>query len=156
MDNIANVKDFFSDSGYHESVLISYNFNLTSGCFSMVTDIINWNLPRGEREFRKTVFYGVNEYNEQLINNLRIGTAGMQFKSKDYRRTVILQDVSVNVLNDYYSVILNYGVNFGCINFQFTSVEFEKKIGRGEKVKGEWVYQDIKSKENFDFYKPFD
>lgn len=153
---IKNIKSFFLNNNYIESVLISFQYDNFINEFVIETDYINNTLQKGEREFRKTIFKSISKFYRKKGTIKKYNSVLSDFRSSDYQGTVVIQGLYIDNFDEYSKIIIDFGVNFGQIEFLCKSIEFIRKTGIGKMIDGKWEYTDIETNEQFDFYNPFD
>jgi hypothetical protein len=122
-----------------------------------ISDSINWNLERGKREFKKTIFSDIRNFKRLLGANEKFRHVENIYHTDDYQEAHIIQRIDNCRTDDEYwkfSIILD--TSFGGFEFECTEICVTSKIGRGEKVdNNQWVYYDVATNEIFEFSNPF-
>lgn len=120
----------------------------------------------------------------ELLSYLETGVRPMVSPPKDFRRLVfsVASDISISDVQvkrkidllDYISednpplvlqdvelqrqgkqrISLYFGT-YGACSFNFDSLQVERKLGRAVKVGDDFIYHDVDSGKEFDFYDPF-
>lgn len=156
-NEIGLIKDFFSKTSFHESVVIRLQF--IPGDASYILDCIrvNWELAKGKREFCRICFEGVSffRYTEGISKVFKFSPYEFITRADSY--TLEIDEIEFCQSDNGKNLVrIILPVSFGSIEFQFDLVTVLKRVGDGNMVaENEWEYRDEKTKQVFDFFNPF-
>lgn len=151
------IDDYFRNNSFLECVLIKYELDTKFNTFTLISDYINWDLPEGEREFRRLFFKEVRNYSRLTGKDNRAVLEPNYFSSEDTPETILFQNINLSGPNEnYFKIVIEANYNFGSIEFEFMELEESKKIGIGRQISNyEWVYNDKVDNHEFSFNDPF-
>jgi hypothetical protein len=137
-----------------ESLVISYALDATAATFTLVADYPDRALG-AQRSFIALRFSGVHDFRRDPGNLAELQALTDSYSVADSPRPIVIQHLSVVVGRHDRSVELSFGPNFGEIAFFYSSVAGFVRHSRAEAHDGNWIYQDVRSGEAFDFARPF-
>ncbi|MCB9286264.1 MAG: hypothetical protein H6560_03025 [Lewinellaceae bacterium] len=151
-----NFDSFLNEFPLKEAVLIEWNFNEILNQVTLVSDVIDWTLPRGRRKFLKTTFFEVSDYKHRLSRPNYMKKFGPNYSSQT-PYTVLIYDIEIFKTKKRPRLSIDFGSSFGQIEFNFLHLEYSSRIGKGIKeIQTGWVYKDIDNGKEFEFTSPFE
>jgi hypothetical protein len=159
-------ESYLKDNDLIESLLIRFIYRSNSEQLDLVIDFaMTHDLqkylatgipPRPSfRDFRHFLFKGVINFEHagKLTNLCKLSDQGLDY-SKRVGPPIVIQDVSLTHAGNT-QIAFSFGSHGRC-KFNFSEVEVNSRIGRGEKSKEGVIYYDSKTEKTFDFYDPFE
>lgn len=149
--------NYFTKTSLLESVLIKFTYDPQRNSVELVTDLINFELPSGQREFQKLIFGGVTSYKRNSIKADHYSKCPNSYSTQHYEGVIVVQEVKISPVNlDSYRLLLGMDYNFGSVEFEFKELKEQKRTGIGQPInESEWIYIDIETNKKFLFDNPF-
>ncbi|XYH96917.1 hypothetical protein ACMHYB_55625 [Sorangium sp. So ce1128] len=111
--------------------------------------------PVPPRDLRRIVFCGVESVTHQGVRT-PVNATESEYALARGTGSILLTAVSFAKDRDRYRMSLGMARS-GSHSFSFESILVDQRLGRGRQVGAqEWVYSDVLTNEEFDFYEPFD
>ncbi|XXY54661.1 hypothetical protein WME91_26365 [Sorangium sp. So ce269] len=111
--------------------------------------------PVPPRDIRRIVFCGVESVTHQGVRT-PVSATESEYALARGIGAIVLTAVSFAKDGDRYRMSLGMARS-GSHSFSFESILVDQRLGRGRQVGAqEWVYSDVLTNEEFDFYEPFD
>lgn len=112
--------------------------------------------PGSSRDFIALVFKDVNRFNREAGDLPALAHFKYSYATKDDVGTRAFQDIETRDGEDGCRYVrFWFGPNFGGIAFDYRSLEVRRRGSRVVKVKKDFIYFDLVSMKEFDFYNPF-
>jgi hypothetical protein len=154
--SVSALKDPESALGLlQECLVLSFRFSAARGILTFVSDYPK-KTAESVREFAAFVFHDVGEFNREFGNLEQLRVFQQAYESRDDSGAIVVQAIrSEDVPNGRKRVEFWFGPNFGGISFEYAWVEGFTRASSVEETKGAFLYRDLRTREEFDFFAPF-
>jgi len=106
----------------------------------------------GPRDFRQLTFKGVPRVDVRNVE-IRWPQNFLDYHSRDSRGSLMLQFLEIEP-GESSRIRLYFGTDGTC-EFEFQSLDVQRRLGRAVKAGDHYKYYDVESGNEFDFYDPF-
>ena len=138
-----------------ESLLIAFAYNEEEHRFTIVTEHPERS-PGSSRDLIALVFRDVNRFNREAGDVPKWARFKFRYALKDERGSIVFQDIATGDGNGGSQYVrFWFGPSFGGIAFEYRTVEVHRRGSRVVKVKDDFIYFDLVTMKEFDFYNPF-
>lgn len=140
-----------------EAALIEFIYTPEVKQLRLVFRIAKLSYPEGRGEFKELVFANVEQYKRIFGVKKELRKAEREYKARDYPGIYKIEKIQFYKGSKCYGkFIIKFDKELGGFEFESDSVRLKSKIGLGKEVaRSEWVYYDVDTEKEFDFYKPF-
>lgn len=112
-------------------------------------------LPGAHRAFAGFVFDEVHGFAREQGDLEKYRSFTEQFHSRSVEGAIVIQSIKSTCTADERHLDVWFGYNFGGLQFRYGSATAYRRDAVAREVRGEWLYRDAHSQEEFDFYEPF-
>jgi hypothetical protein len=155
MSTIETLEDPYEAlTNIRESLVLSFELSRERHRFTLVCDY-PFKRPGARRAFAGFVFEGVRDFVREEGNLPALRGFRDQLHLRSVTGGVVIESVKSTSTADGRHIDLWFGYNFGGVQFRYDSATAYRRNALTREVDGEWLYRDMHSQEEFDFYEPF-
>jgi hypothetical protein len=137
-----------------ESLVLSFELSRERRRFTLVCDY-PFKAPGAHRSFVGFVFDEVRDFTREEGDLAKFKEFRDQFQLRSVTGGVVIQAIKSTGAADGRHIELWFGPNFGGLRFRYGSANAYRRNALAKEVRGDWLYRDMHSQEEFDFYEPF-
>ncbi len=138
-----------------EMLIIAFAYNQDEHRFTIVAEHPERS-PGSSRDLIALVFRELNRFNREPGDVPKWTCFEFRYTLKDQRGGIVFQDIAAGEGDDGCQYVrFWFGPSFGGISFQYQTLKTYRRGSRVVQVGKEFVYFDLESNREFDFYNPF-
>lgn len=137
-----------------ESLVLSYELSPERRRFTLVCDY-PFKAAGAHRAFAGFVFDEVRDFAREEGNLAKFRGFKESFRLGSVTGGVVIESIKSIRTTEGRHLDLWLGYNFGGLQFFYGSARAYRRNALAKEVNGEWLYRDMYSQEEFDFYDPF-
>lgn len=137
-----------------ESLVLSFELSRERRRFTLVCDY-PFKAPGAQRAFVGFVFEDVRDFVREEGNLAKFKESKERFRLRSMAGGIVIQAAESTSKTDGRHLELWFGPNFGGLQFAYDLAKAYRRNALAREVNGEWLYRDMHSQEQYDFYEPF-
>jgi hypothetical protein len=137
-----------------ECLVLSFELHREQRRFVLVCDY-PFKQPGAHRAFVGFVFEDVRDFAREDGAMADLRSFNERFHSRSVTMPIVVQAIKSTSAADGRFIELWLGPSFGGLQFRYGSAAAYRRNALAKEVRGDWLYRDMHSQEEFDFYEPF-
>lgn len=137
-----------------ESLVLSFELSRERRRFTLVCDY-PFKAAGAHRAFVGFVFDEVRDFAREEGLALKFRVFQDRYETRSMTGAIVIQSAKPTGAADARHLELWFGPSFGGLQFHYGSARAYRRNSLAKEVHGNWLYRDMYSQEEFDFYEPF-
>jgi hypothetical protein len=137
-----------------ESLVLSFELSRERHCFTLVCDY-PFKAAGAHRAFVTFVFEDVRDFAREEGEQAKFKEFNDRYRLRSMTGAIVIQSIKSAGTADGRHLELWFGPAFGGLQFRYRSATAYRRNALAKEVRGKWLYRDMHSQEEFDFYEPF-
>jgi hypothetical protein len=137
-----------------ESLVLSFELSRERRRFTLVCDY-PFKAPGAHRAFIGFVFDEVRDFAREAGGMAELRRFKEHFQARLLRMPIVIESIKSTSMADGRHLDLWLEYAFGGLQFSYGSAAAYRRNALAKEVRGDWLYRDMHSQEEFDFYEPF-
>jgi hypothetical protein len=137
-----------------ESLVLSFELSRERRRFALVCNY-PFKIPGAKGAVAGFVFDEVHDFVREKGDLPALSGFEERFDARALERPIVIQSIKSTGGDHHRHVGLWLGYNFGGLQFSYASARAYRRNALAKEVNGEWLYRDMHSQEEFDYFDPF-